>query len=189
MPEITDQELDTARRAVQLLASIGANPEARGLLEKSMKVLDPKIETTEDQQAKLTGPLAEQLAALQKRMDDEAEARAVSDKERTDNEALGRLEASFAKLREKGLTPEGEESLKKLMVERGNPDPESAFALFEKNNPKPPAEAAGWVPDQWQYDTNAVADTKALFADPERWGDDMIGQVLLEERRKGDLDS
>lgn len=187
MPEITDEELLTARRAVQIIAQLNNSPEARVDFQRSLKKLDPTIRTQEEEHAAITAPLREQIEAMQKTMEERDAAAAKERDERVEAAAMQRLTDGFGRLRaQHGLTPEGEEKLKQIMTEKVIPDPEVAFAFFEKQNPRPPAEQPGWTPDRWNYDSDAVVDTSGLFKDPDKWGDDMIGQVLMEERRGRD---
>lgn len=188
--ELTDEEAAAARRAIQLIQAMNNNPQARTHLERSLKEVYPTVQTSEDIAANLAKPYADRIEGLEKRIADKEAAEAKAAQDRATSEALARMESSFGRLREhKGLTAEGEEKVKQIMRDRTIPDPEAAFALFESQNPRPSQEQAGWVPDQWNYDRDAVADTKGLFENPERWADDMVGQVLLEERRRNNGDS
>lgn len=187
MPEITDEELLAARRAVQIIAALNSNPESRVDFQRSLKKLDPTVRTQEEEHAEITKPLREQIEAMQTAMKERDERETKERDERVEAAAMQRLTDGFSRLRaQHGLTAEGEEKVKQIMTERTIPDPEAAFALFERQNPKPAPEQAGWVPDRWNYDTDTVADTALLFKDPEKWGDDTIGQILMEERRKGE---
>lgn len=190
MPEITDEELLAARRAVQIIAQLNNNPDARVDFQRSLKKLDPTLRTQEDEHAEITKPLREQIEAMQAAMTARDEREAKEREERVEGAAMQRLTDGFNRLRSQhGLTPEGEEKVKQIMTERTIPDPEAAFALFERQNPKPAAEQPGWTPDRWNYDSDAVVDTAGLFKDAEKWGDDMVGQVLMEERRRSGEDN
>lgn len=188
--ELTDDEAEIAKRAVLLVKQLTDNPDAKAHLERGLKVLQPGIRTTEEVHDAVRAPLMAQIEELKKRQDDRDTADAEATTKRANDEALGRLEGGFARLRkDKGLTAEGEEKLKQFMQDKTVPDPEIAFAAFEQMNPRPKAEQTAWRPDNWDIERDAVVDTKKLFADPEQWGDDMVGQVLLEERRKANGDS
>lgn len=184
MPEITDEEFNAAKRAVQILQQLSTNPEARTDFERSLKKLDPKIRTREDEAAELTKPYADQLAALQARLDARDEADKKAEEDRASNESMMKLTEGFGRLKQAGLTTEGEEAVKQIMLDRNIPDPEAAFALFERQNPKPVSENSAWTPEHWKYDTDSVVDTALLFKNPDRWEDETIGQVLMEERRR-----
>lgn len=185
MPELSDNDFAAAQRAVQILQQLSTNPESRADFERSLKKLDPKIRTREDEANELTAPLREQIEAMQKAMADREERDAKAIEDRLSNEAMAKLNEGFARLRAQGVQPEGEEVIKKIMVDRNIPDPEAAFALFERNNPKPSSDAASYTPDYWNYEKDSVVDNKLLFANPDKWEDETIGQVLMEERRKG----
>lgn len=184
MPEISDQELAAARRAVQIIRDLSGNPDARNHLERGLKVIDPKIETTEEATAKLAAPYLARMDELQKRLDERDARETKAAEDRANDDAMARLMSGFERLKAQGLTAEGEEAVKKLMTERTIPDPEAAFALFQQQNPKPSQEQSSWSPDFWNYEKDSVPDTKGLFANPDKWADETIGQVLMEERRK-----
>ena len=188
--ELTDEEAEIAKRAVLLVKQLTDNPDAKAHLERGLKVLSPGIRTTEEVHDAVRAPLMAQIEELKKRQDDRDAAEAEAATKRANDEALGRLEGGFARLRkDKGLTAEGEEKLKQIMQDKTIPDPEVAFAYFEQMNPKPTSEQSAWRPDSWDIERDAVIDTQKLFQNPEQWGDDMVGQVLLEERRKNSGES
>lgn len=190
MPEITDEELLAARRAVEIIQKLNANPESRADFQRSLKKLDPTIRTQEDEANELTAPLKAQIDAMRLLLEERDTKEAAEREQRVEEAAMQRLTDGFSRLRSQhGLTPEGEEKLKQIMTEKTIPDPEVAFAFFEKQNPKPLPEQPGWTPDRWNYDTDSVVDTAGLFKDSEKWGDDMVGQVLMEERRRSGEDS
>lgn len=185
--ELTDDELRAARTAVGLIQELTKNPDARAHLERGLKVLKPELTTSEDVAAAIRQPLQVEIEALKKREQEREEAAAKLLKETAEADAMRRLEAGFERLRkQEGLTAEGEEKVRQIMKDRQTYDPEAAFAYFERNNPKPVAAESSWTPSHWNYQKDAVEDTKALFADPESWGDETAGQVLLEMRRSRD---
>ena len=187
--EITDEEASAARRAIQLINILSNNPEAKTHLERSLKVVEPKYVSAEDISSSITKPVSDELAALKAELAARDEKAEADKKERDDAEAVGRLEQSFQRLRGQGLTAEGEEKVKEIMRDRMVLDPEAAFALFEKQNPKVNHEQSSWSPDSWNYDGDLMPDTKSWFNDPEKAADDAIGQVLIEERRRAGGDS
>ena len=83
-----------------------------------------------------------QIAALQKRLDDDAAERASSAKV---NEFASQWNGAKAQLqRERGYTAEGIAEIEKLAQERGIPDLEAAAALFDRLHPPPePVQPAG----------------------------------------------
>lgn len=184
MPEITDQELDAAKKAIGLIQQLTANPDARAHFERSLKVIDPKVKTAEDQAAELAKPYVDQIAALQKRLDERDEAEAAARAERDEAEALAKLETGFDLLRKEGVTDEGMEKVKALMKEKTIPDPMAAFALYERMNPPPPDMEASYKPQGWDFEGDLMPDAKAWFTDTDRAEEQAIGQVLLEERKR-----
>lgn len=185
MPEITDQELLTAQRLTKLVQELGTKPGAKAHFQRALKELDPTVVTDEDVAAQITKPYLEEIEALKKRFDDREEADRKASEERAEREALQSLEAKFGRLRDAGVTDEGMEKIKALMQERTIPDPEAAFALFERNNPPAPSEQASYKPQSWNYEGDLMPDSKAWFNDPDGAEEQAIGQVLLEERRRG----
>lgn len=186
MPEITDQELLAAQRALELIKNLAQNPEARGPFERALKVLDPRVETSEEAAARAAAPFVQRIETLEKTLNERAEADAKEREERSTMEAMNRLNDGFAKLRSAGLTDEGEEAVKKLMKERTIPDPEAAFALYQRQNPPARAEESAWTPPQWNYEEDLMPDAKDWFQNPDKAESQAIGQVLLEMRRTRD---
>lgn len=185
MPEITDDELAAAKRAFDLIRQLSTNADARPHFERSLKVIDPRIETQEEAAAKVAAPYVEQMSALQKRLDERDEADRKAAEDRQEHEAMDRLNAGFAYLREKeGVTAEGEEKLKALMVKENIASPEAAYAYYLRKNPTPQHEPSAYVPQGWNFDTDLMPNTKDWFADPDKAEDQAIGQVLLEMRRE-----
>lgn len=184
MPEITDQELEAAKKAIALLQTLQGNPESRAHFERSLKVVDPKYETAEDQAARLTKPYEEKLEAFEKRWAerDESEQKAKADAEAAEAEA--KLNSGFDRLRKDGVTDEGMEKITALMKERTIPDPEAAYALWQRQNPPPPAEQSAYKPQAWDLEGDLMPNSEEWFMDPDGAEDRAIGQVLLEERRR-----
>ena len=96
------------------------------------------------------------------------------------------MESAFQKIRDReSIQEKGEQEIRQLMLDRNIADPEAAFALWERNNPKPSQETASWEPDSWAYDQKAVAvDVEGLFKAPDRWADQEVSNVLREMRRQ-----
>lgn len=184
MPEITDQELDVARRAVQLVQQLNGNPDARTHLERAMKVIDPKLRTSEEEAALLAKPYVERIEALEAMITAREEAEKKAAEEREAAAALSRLEDGFGRLRQAGVTDEGMEKIKALMQERTIPDPEAAFALYQRNNPPPPPENASYKPQGWDFEGDLMPDAKDWFTNTDQAEERAIGQVLLEERKR-----
>jgi hypothetical protein len=183
--ELTDEEAAATKRLFDIVRAIGNNPDARKHFERSLKVLDPKISTSDDVVESVRAPLQEQIDAMRKERDEERAAAAEQAKKDAEESALARLTDSFGRLREQGLTDDGETKVRELMKERGIYDPEAAFALFEKQNPRPTAEQSAWVPDRWQSPVDGMPNAKEWFQDEDRAADDAIGKILAEERKRG----
>lgn len=186
MPEITDEELAAAQRAFALLKQLGSNPDSRPHFERSLKIIDPRIETQEEAAAKIAAPYVAQMEDMKKRLDARDQADAAAAEKRQEDDAMSRLTDGFERLRKEGLTEEGEEKVKRLMVDRNIADPEAAFAYFQRKNPPARAETSAYTPSHWNYETDAMPDTAAWFKNPDKAEDDAIGQVLMEMRQGQD---
>ena len=134
--EVTEEEYQRLTRLNQFAQSMLANPEAAPLLEKAAKIVDPNIATPRlNQQIAQQAPfnaISEELSKLNKRLDDEAAARA--------NQAA--IDAANAKaaegmnaLRKDGWNDTGIAEIQKLMTERGIADPRDAAIVLERLHP------------------------------------------------------
>ena len=129
-------------------------------------------------------PYIEQITAVGKKLDDFLAAQEAREAASADAAANASLSEAFVKLRAEGLTEAGEAEVKKAMVERNIADPYAAFALWERNNPKPPEGLAAWEPDSWNFAKNAVGrNVDELFKNPDLWADEEVGHVLADLRR------
>lgn len=185
MAEIDDASLNTLQRGFKLLQTLSTNDKARPLLEQALKAADPSIRTTEERAAEVLAP---QLSSLNARIDELAEARkteAEDRKARDDADARARMDLAFSTLRsDEGLTDEGEEAVKRLMVDRAIADPAAAFALFQKQNPKIEVAQASYEPSHWNYDKSTVdTDVEGLWKNPDSWADQEAGRILTEMRK------
>ena len=185
--ELDEGEYNTLVAALKLLETLNGSRETRSLLTKAIKVHFPQTTTDEEVAAEVAKPYIEKVestaAALQERLDAiDAREKALADKQATDA-----FDSAFNRLRSQhGYNDDGIDKVKRLMVDRNIPDPEAAAALFEKLNPPPPVIArSSWEKDRWDLDTDAVdVDVKGLFANPDKWEDEAIGRILVEERSK-----
>lgn len=172
MPEISDEELTLLRSARGLLDQLMTSPKTKKNIQSLVKTLHPNVVTDEDQASEILAPVQEKLAALEKWKQD-----------REDKDIEGQFESKFAALRKDGWTEDGIEKLKKLMVDRQNPDVESAVALFERQNPAPKEtpdalRSRGWADiPQGQEDT-----VKELMTDESAWARKEAGKVFDEIR-------
>lgn len=181
MPEISQDQLDLLQRSHNVLLKLNEAPETRPLLEKGLKHHFPQVVTEEEAAARLVTPqldsfkkevfepLAAELKALK---EDRAAAR--------ESQTTAELEASFARMRkERGFTDDGIEAVKKLMVDRSIADPDAAAARFAELNPPQSQEAPGWTPNSWNLtETASDVDVQGLFANEDKWADNMAAQTL-----------
>lgn len=187
MPEISDADLLAYQRAVQLIDGIGRHPEARADLQRAVKKLKPDYVTEEDQRAAILAPINNEVEALKKQIADRDAAEAKAKQDAADADALTRMESSFQRLRDTtGLQPAGEERVREIMKERNIFDPEAAFALFERQNPKPQTDHSAWSPPSWNFETEVMPDAKDWFVNTDQAEESAIGQVLLEMRKGRD---
>ena len=189
MAQIPDDQLDALVKAAQLLQTLQSNPQALVHLENSIKAVNPNVETSAEIAARQAKPL---IDPIQQKLDDVTERLNERIKAEDEREAAARaavaeahLSSTFKRLQEQdGYTAEGIEKIKELMVSRNIADPDAAAALFDRMNP-PKQEQAAWEPQRWNLEESAVeGDVKSLFSDPDKWADNAVGQVLLEERRR-----
>lgn len=134
--EITEDEYVRLNRLNTFAQSILANPEAAPLLEKAAKIVDPNIRTPRlDQQTAAQAPftaITESLAALNKRLDDEAVARTNQD---AINQANAKANEGISALRKDGWNDTGIAEIQKIMTERGISDPRDAAIVLERLHP------------------------------------------------------
>ncbi|MGE3582794.1 MAG: hypothetical protein AB7J28_15425 [Hyphomonadaceae bacterium] len=185
--EIEQSELETYRNGLALLQKMNATPEARRHMERSLKVLDPNLETEEDISNRLAAPHLERVqkaeetvAELKKRLDDEADARRRAEEESYTQRELSKLDDP--KL---GLTDEGKEEIKKLMTTRKIADVDAALALHERLNPKPEPLPSSYEASSW----NLRGDTEdkninLLFKNEDLWADQEAQKTLNQMRRE-----
>lgn len=189
MAEIDDALLARYRELEKLVGETQSNPEARKHLDKAIKTVRPNIETEEDIAERYAGPMRAQMEALEKRHDDYVKAqeeRAAKWREQSEKQSL---DDAFGTIKTQGkYTDESMEAIKKLMVDRGNPDPWAAAALFDKlNPPMVDAPTSSYEPQRWMHiDNPDDSDLKAIFQDSEGWSDRQI-KTTLREMRSGQV--
>ena len=180
---LTPEQFATFQRGQLLLQKLSQGTTKRQF-ERLVKEIVPEVETTEDIAAEAAQPYIEKLEAATSRFENYVNSREEAEKARVDAQAAADLSSTFANMRREGLTEEGENEVRRYMVERNIPDPWAALALWEKNNPPPPQQVAAWEPDSWNYTTRAVGrDVDELFKDSDRWADQEASNVLAELRR------
>ena len=183
---IEEAEFNTISAAKKLLEQMNSTPESRALLAKAIKIHHPNVRTEEEIAAELAAPHLEEVKKTRDEVKSILESLQARDKADTEARAKADMDGAFSRLRAQGgYNEDGIEKIKALMIDRSIPDPEAAAALFEKLNPAPVQTRSSWEPDKWNLESDAVDyDVKGLFADPDRWENEMIGKVLMEERSK-----
>lgn len=186
MAEVNDQQLTALQRGFQILTAMNNDPKAREHLEAGLKVLDPNLKTTNDQVEELLAPRLQGVKDTEAKLTEALERLEKAEKARAEAEETAGYEQAFTRLRaSEGLTAEGEEEVRKLMVDRKIADPEAAYALFQRQHPAVDTTSPSYVPQQWHFEDTTVADNlDLLWKKPELWTDQMIPQVLADERKQ-----
>jgi hypothetical protein len=182
--ELTDQQYEAFQKAMGFLTEVSTNPATRRDFERVAKKIRPEIETTDDIAAEAAKPYIDKLDATNEKIDAFLTAQQERE-ERAAQEASDRLrDDAFGRLKAEGYTEDGLEKIKGIMVSRSIADPEAAAALFDRMNPKPMEAVGGsWEPDHWDIQANAVdRDVEGLFANPDKWADREVYNVLNEMR-------
>lgn len=150
MVEVDELELQQNRKLREQVSNWIKNPKAHRKLLEAQKIIDPKANIPEldepDPIEAATKPLADQVAALTKKIEDDAAGR----------ERDARLQ-SLMKLKDDGIkalrsqryTDDGIKAVEKIMEEKGILDPLDAAAIFERDHPpqnpvSPPSGIGGW---------------------------------------------
>lgn len=138
--EVDESEFAALKRVRDTVAKIANAPDAKKLLQKAHKLVDPNAVTpdldADDAKEKDKSESQKQI--------DELKAQIAADKaEREKNETLARLNTKFeagrAKLKnERRYTPQGIERVEKFMEERGIADHEIAADHLERQDGPPP---------------------------------------------------
>ena len=134
--EVDESEFAALKRVRDTVAKIANAPDAKKLLQKAHKLVDPNAVTPDlDADEVETKNKTEWQTKFQ-----ELETKIATDKaEREKNDSLAALNSKFeagrAALRDQRYTAEGIEAVEKFMNERGIPDHLVAAAYLEKQNP------------------------------------------------------
>lgn len=129
---------------------MAANPQARELLNKAQKIVDPTVVTATDYQEELRKEIAERdkkIDDLAKKFDDDKAAREADAKKQA---FVSEWEAQKKAVRDRypDLNDEGMAAIQKLAEEKAIPNFEAAAALFRTLNP-PATPAASDGPVHW----------------------------------------
>ena len=193
--QVEETEFLANKQLAQAYQAMLNNPKSRDLLEKAIKVINPQAATPiTDAKSEVLAIVEEERKerlALQKRIDDEAEARKAAD---AMNQFRNKWQSDLARIRDaKGYTAEGVAAVEKLAEERGITDLDAASALFDQlHPPAAPLDNAGIggfnAFNMFEPTQTDDADFKKLL---ESKGDDgaalnaMIGSALKESRQVG----
>ena len=136
--EVDEGEFQVGQKLRNTLARIVANPDAKKLIQRAHKMVDPTAITpdldADESKTALTGE-------WEKKFNDLQGAIAADKAERERNETIGalnaRLESGKKSLRDSGWTKEGVEAVEKVMLDKGISDIEIAAAWVEKTMPSP----------------------------------------------------
>lgn len=172
MPEISDAQYQELAGAHRLMSAL-INGETRKETLQLFKKLNPKAPIPEIDAAEPVlnevGALKKQIESLQKKLDDE--------------KADAKLQSAFDRLsRERGITSDGLEKIKGLMVEKAIADPDAAADHWEKLNPKPePIQPAGYVGSSF-LDVEGDKELEPWLQNEDRASDQEIAAVINEYR-------
>jgi hypothetical protein len=187
MPEISDAELATLRRAQSLLDGLW-NDKEHGMALKRMvkaKLPDariPELDIAEPMLAPVKAELEEQKKA-NKTLADRLDAREAAEKEAKEDSDLTTSLAQAKK--EYRLTDDGMAKVIKRMKDTNNPDPAAAAAWVTDHEPKPnPVAASSWSPSDLNLfgtgTKSADEDIQSLHQDPIKWFDRKAAEILSE---------
>lgn len=157
--ELTEEQIRANQALHTALQKIVAHPEARQLLQKARKVVEPDAVIPELEQRTYADTT---VSELKKTVDDFIKAQTEerqAQKEAAEKASVeSRMNDGFARLMQQGVTPEGIEGVKKIMAEEGILNPEIAWAHFERLNPQPapvlPNGTGGWNFPQMVSESN-----------------------------------
>lgn len=138
MPTVeVDEEQVRRDNALRVTVSkILAKPESKALMEQAYKLVDPNAVTPELDARKIVddrvGKTEATVAELRQQIADDKAAREQADRM---SQLDAKVEKSFSRLRQQGVTEEGIAGVKKIMEDEGIVNPEIAWAHFEKLHP------------------------------------------------------
>lgn len=150
--ELDEEDVRRYSALEKTVGSLWANPEARLLIQKAQKLVDPKAATPDlDRQAQVNAP----VEALQKEFKEYVEKTEGERAEERKNARLSELskiqDDGFKALRRQKYTDDGLAAVKKLMDEKGILDPLDAAAIFERNNPPQTPVTPGGTGGAWNF--------------------------------------
>lgn len=133
--EVDEEEFLRNEKLRQEVATIWANPEAKKLIQRAQKLVNPKavtpdLDRDEQDDAKIQG-VTKALDEMKQLMADQKAENERREKLDTVSKAV---EAEWSELRSEGWTPDGIAGVQKIMEEKGL-YPRDASILFERRNP------------------------------------------------------
>jgi len=172
MPELTDAQYQELLGAHRLMTALTTG-ETRNETLKLFKKLNPKAPIPEIDAAE---PVLTEVSALKKELET---LRQTLSNEKQDM----KLQQSFDRLaRERGITADGLEKIKGLMVQKAIADPDAAADHWEKLNPKPePIQPAGYVGSSFM-DVEGDKELEPWLQNEDRASDQAIAEVINEYR-------
>lgn len=167
---VVDQgELETLRVAHRLLDNLVTDPRTKKTIERQIKTLIPQVRTSEDEAEPFVADLRNQINRLEGKL-----------RKREEDEQDAEINGAFDRLADNGVTEDGIDQIKKLMIKRKIADPEAAWALWERQNSSP-IEATGLRPNKWDVkNLTGASDTESLFSDPDGWAEREAIKVFKE---------
>jgi hypothetical protein len=172
--EVDEVELQRNRNLRSLLEKVVAHPEARELLERAHKLVDPNAKTPAlDAKKVVTEPIEQVRTELANFIKAQNEANEKRESEANRSAIKNKVESGMAALKAKGWTTEGLKAVEALMEEKGLLDPLDAADLYEKRNP--PALPATPSGGSWN------------FPEIPKDGGDAYEKALLDSKGSNDL--
>jgi hypothetical protein len=161
-----------AAQAFMLLDQLLKNPDTRNDTLKLMKRQHPKAVIPELDAA---APYEKKFEELTKKIDDFITAQG---NDRVDSKLLGKLDAIRSR---HGLTDEGMEKLKQMMLDKSIADPEDAIHVFNASQPQPdPSMPTGYFPTS--FIDESAKDNELWFQNEDQAADAEIMTILRETR-------
>lgn len=188
--EIDEEEVLRLRKLQQITAQIWSHPEARKLVQRAQKVVDPNAVTPDLDRDK---PIDDRFEALAKELAEVKKTSAEKEAKADQDAKLAKLgndfESGRRRLLSQGVTEEGIKGCEELMEQKGILDHEVGWAYFEKLHP-PQSPVAPRGSGAWNFldapdDSAHGEDIKKLIetrGESELLTDKMTRQALAEVR-------
>src|SRR5271154_2631553 len=141
MPDISDADLKVLQGSKALLDKMLASPKTKRATEKLIKEHHPDVVTTDD----VVEPVLEEVQKLSKRFDDYVTGQKGEQLDTKLNRDIAYL------MKDREITSEGIESIKKLMVAKEIPDIVVAADHWAAMNPPKTQEPSILQPTDWGF--------------------------------------